>query len=94
MKLEDKIDDATRSRLANLKRRIDPISAKKNLYAIFDKTQTLCIVVVATCAEEALELCHQAGCGSWTLHNTVCRSIMRNIDEEESALLTAVKMKR
>lgn len=94
MAIGDALDDATRSRLAIMKRQADQGAAKKNLYAMFDKKQTMCLLGIATCAEEMLRLCHEAGMGSWTLRDCVCRSIMRNVDETEQGLVTAVKLKR
>lgn len=89
----DVIDDATRSRLANVKRAADPAAAKKNLYAVFDKQQTMCLVVVAQCAETAMDYCQRAGMRSWNLRDCVCRSIVRNIHDDENGLVTAVKLK-
>jgi hypothetical protein len=94
MAIADTLDDATRSRLANMKRQADQSAAKKNIYAMFDKHQTMCLIGIATCAEEMLRLCQEAGMGSWTLRDCVCRSVMRNVDADEQGLVTAVKLRR
>lgn len=88
----DKLADATRARLARINQ--ERGGGRLNLYALFDRKQTLCLVIVANRAEQALDLAHEAGCRDWTLRDCVCRSIVRNIDDEEPHIVTAVKMNR
>lgn len=90
--LSDTLDDATRSRLAIVNRNAG--GGKLILYAVFDRKMTVCMVVVATCAEQAIDLCNASGMRDWTLGNTTCRSIVRNINENGPSVITAVEMKR
>lgn len=82
-----------KSRIGNLRKYLP--DAKLSLYAMCDRSfQTFCMVGIATCAEQMLDLCHEAGLHDWTLGNTNCRSIIRNVDEEGPRLLTVVTLRK
>jgi hypothetical protein len=78
--MHDNLDDATRSRLANLVRKAG--GGTITLYAIRHKENDLVILVIATCAEEGLKLIRGLGLADWTLANTVCNRIQKRIDAE------------
>jgi len=72
------MDDATRSRLAVLLRKLG--GGDMRLYAVTNHKQRVAIVVVSTCAEEALKIIReQVGLADWTLANTDTRSIQRRV---------------
>lgn len=79
------MDDATRSRLANLLRKTG--GGDLRLYAVTNHKQRVAIVVVSTCSEEALKVIQeQIGLTNWTLANTATRSIQRNIVAEPGVI--------
>lgn len=85
------LDDATRSRLANLMHRIG--GGRLTLYAVSDRQQDVLILVVSNCAEEALKLIRENVGLDWNVGNTVTRSVQRNVDAEPE-IITAFKVHR
>lgn len=85
------MDDATRSRLAILRR--DAGGGPVNLYSVFDRRGTACLIVTATCSEDAVATCQDIGdMEDWSIANTTTRRVMRNIDEQPGQVLTVVKL--
>ena len=76
----DLIDDATRSRLANLKRQVG--GGTPTLYVVADRSWAQCCLVVATCADDAVEYCMLGGFPEWSLGNTVINRVVKNVDAE------------
>lgn len=75
------MDDATRSRLAVLLRKLG--GGDMRLYSVTNHKQRLALVVVSTCSEEALKIIREeVGLTDWTLKNTDTRSIQRRIAAE------------
>lgn len=74
------VDDATRSRLANVKRQAG--GGTPTLYVVADRSWLHCCLVVATCAEDAVEYCMLGGFPDWTLANTNTNRVARNVDAE------------
>lgn len=73
------MDDATRSRLAVLLRKLG--GGALNLYAITHHKQGVVVVVVSTCSEEALKIIRdEVGLEDWNLRNTATRSIQRRVN--------------
>lgn len=71
------LDDATRSRLANVLRKMG--GGNLNLYAVTNPRERVCVVVVSTCSEEALKIINARLRLEWTLKSTATRSIQRDI---------------
>lgn len=79
------MDDATRSRLAVLLRKLG--GGDMNLYAVTHQKQRVAIAVISTCSEEALRIIRDVvGLKDWTLANTVTRSIQRSVVSEPGAV--------
>lgn len=90
-KLGESIDDSIRSKLAIVRR--DAGGGPVNLYSVFDRQGTVCLVVTATCSEDAVATCQDVGdMDHWNMGNTTTRRVMRNIDEKPGLVLTAVKL--
>ncbi len=85
MTIGESLSDADRSRLENLKHKLG--GGTPGIYAIFDRKSTMVVLVVATCSEDALDLCDDIpGCEDWTLANTNCRRVMRNVVGEPEVI--------
>lgn len=88
--MRDYLDDPTRSRLHRLIQKLG--GGKLTLYAVAERRPTTVIVVVSTCAEEALKLIRDEVGLDWNIGNTTTRAIQRNIDAEPS-IVTAFKLR-
>lgn len=75
------VDQATKSRLENLKLKLG--GGTNNLYAVMDRAPRQVAVVVATCAEDALSFITEIeGFEHWALANTTTRRVARSIAGE------------
>lgn len=84
------LDDATRSRLSRVI--LATGGGKRTLYAVTEKSRPqLVVVIVSTCAEEALKLIREELELEWWVGNTTTRSIQRNVDADPQ-ILSAFKL--
>jgi hypothetical protein len=88
--ISESIDDATRSRLARVM--LATGGGKRTLYAVTEKNRPqLVVVIVSTCAEEALKLIRAHLELDWRVGNTTTRSIQRNVDADPQ-IISAFKL--
>ncbi len=88
--IDKSIDDATRSRLSRIILRQG--GGKRTLYAVTEKTRPqLVVVIVSTCAEEALKLIRESLELDWRVGNTTTRCIQRNVDADPQ-IISAFKL--
>jgi hypothetical protein len=84
------LDDATRSRLARVI--LATGGGRHTLYAVTEKNRPqLVVVIVSTCAEEALKLIRDQFQLDWWIGNTTTRSIQRNVDADPQ-IISAFKL--
>lgn len=89
-KLSARISDADRSRIACQLQQMG--EGPVNLYSVHDRQGTLCMLVTAVCAEDAVATCNYLAGVDWHMNNTVTRRVMRNLDEDAGQILAAVRL--